>query len=101
MANQTCPTLVNGNLCGLALVLVEQDIDTETEIYECALGHRKYVLLGEIEKTTCPALVEGKACGLNLSVVERETETATEISECPMGHRIYVPLEPEAIDESC
>jgi hypothetical protein len=101
MANQTCPALVDGKECGLALILVEQDIDTDTEVYECALGHRKYVLLGEIEKTNCPAIVDGRACRLRLSVVEREEETATEVYECPLGHRTYVPLEPQLIDDSC
>jgi hypothetical protein len=101
MGNNTCPALVDGKACGLELVLVEQDIDTETEVYECPLGHRKYVLLGEIEKRNCPTLVDGKACGLALAVVEREAETATEIYECPLGHRTYVPLEPLLIDDSC
>jgi hypothetical protein len=101
MEGQPCPALVNGRPCGLALLLVEQDIDTETQIYECPLGHRKYVLLGEVEKTTCPAVVGGKPCGLRLSVIAREAETATQVSECPLGHRIYVPLEPQVIDDSC
>ena len=100
MGNSTCPALVDGKECGLALVLVEQDIDTETEVYECPLGHRKYVLLGESEKSTCPTLVGGKTCGLALSVAQRDTETATEVYECPLGHRTYVPLEPQVIDDS-
>lgn len=99
MENSKCPALVNGKECGLALVLVEQDIDTDTEVYECPLGHRKYVLLGEVQKRRCPALVDGKECGLALSVVERELETATEIYECPLGHRTYIPLEPNVVED--
>ena len=49
MENQTCSTSVDGKICGLALVLVERDFASETEIYECPLGHRKYVSLGEKE----------------------------------------------------
>ena len=101
MENTTCPTLVAGKTCGLAMNLVEQDIDTETEVYECPAGHRKYVMVGEIEKKNCPAFVDGKACGLSLSVVAREAETATEVYECPLGHRSYVPLEPPVADDSC
>jgi hypothetical protein len=72
MASKICPALVDGKGCGLALILVEQDIDTQTEVYECPLGHRKYVLLGEIEKRNCPTLVDSKPCGLALGVVERD-----------------------------
>jgi hypothetical protein len=100
MENRTCPALVNGKECGLELILIEQDIDSETEIYECPLGHRKYLLLGEPEKRKCPVLANGKECGLALTVVEREAETATEVYECPLGHRTYVPLEPAVIDEA-
>lgn len=90
--------IVNGKACGLSLILTEQDIDTETEVYECALGHRKYVLIGETEKRICPVLHEGKACGLDLRVIQREPELATEIYECTLGHRSYVPIEPEEIE---
>lgn len=99
MENIKCPTIVNGEACGLALILTEQDLDTETEVYECALGHRKYVLIGESEKRACPALRDGKACGLDLSVIQREPENATEIYECALGHRSYVPIEPPVIED--
>jgi len=98
MENIKCPMLVDGKECGLALILTEQDLDTETEVYECALGHRKYVLIGETEKRICPALRDGKPCGLALSIVQRDPENATEICECALGHRIYVPIEPEEIE---
>ena len=101
MPNTTCPALVGDKQCGLTLVLVGQDIETETEVYECPLGHRNYVSLGELERKTCQTLVEGKECGLALSVVEREAETATKVYECALGHRTYVPVEPPAIDEPC
>jgi len=101
MTNKTCPALVDGKECGLTLVLVGQDIETEAETYECPLGHRNYVSLGEVEKRICQVLVEGKECGLALSVVEREVETATQIYECPLGHRTYVPVEPSVIDDPC
>ena len=100
MENRKGPALVDGKEYGLALILVERDLDAETEIYECPRGHRKYVLLGEIEKRQCPALIDGKACGLALSVVEREIETATEVYECPPGHRTYIPIDPEVIEKS-
>jgi hypothetical protein len=99
MENMKCPVLVNGKECGLALVLIEQDIDSETEIYECPLGHRKIVTLGETKKRRCTALVNGKECGLELVVVAREAETATGIYECPLSHRTYVPLEPDVGEE--
>ena len=99
MENQTCVTLVDDHRCGLALVLVERDFASETEIYECPLGHRKHVSLGENEKRRCPALTHGKECGLALVVVARESETATQIYECPLGHRTYLPLEPQAIED--
>ena len=99
MENQTCVALVDNRPCGLALVLVERDFASETEIYECPLGHRKHVTLGETEKRRCPALVSGKECGLALMVVAREAETATQIYECPLGHRTYLPLEPEPADD--
>ena len=98
MENIKCPTLVNKKECGLALILTEQDLDTETEVYECALGHRKYVLIGETEKRICPTLKDGKPCGLALSSTKREPENATEIYECALGHRIYVPIEPQEIE---
>jgi hypothetical protein len=100
MENKTCPALLNGKQCGLELVLVERDIDSEMEVYECPLGHRKYVVLGEIQKRKCAGLVNGKECGLALGVIEKDVETATEIYECSLGHRTYVPLEPEVIDDS-
>jgi hypothetical protein len=100
MENTTCPALLNGKACGLQLVLVERDIDNETEVYECPLGHRKYVVLGELQKRKCPALVNGKERGLAFSVIEKEVETATEIYECPLGHRTYVPLKPEVMEDS-
>lgn len=100
MEAQICPTLVNGKICGLELLLVEQDTDSEIEVYECPLGHRKTVLLGEIEKKKCPALASGKACGLALFVVQRDHDTGTEIYECPLGHRTYVPIEAYATEDS-
>jgi hypothetical protein len=99
MENQTCSTLIDNRPCGLALVLVDRDFASETEIYECPLGHRAYVALGESEKRRCPTLTDGKECGLTLIVVAREPETATEICECPLGHRTYRPLEPEPADD--
>ena len=99
MENVKCPTLVEGKLCGLALILVEQDIDTETEIYECTLGHRKHVMLGEMEKRVCPSLREDKPCGLDLIVIQREPENATQIYECALGHRTYAPIEPPVVED--
>ena len=101
MENRKCPVLVNGKECGLELILIDQEIETETGTYECALGHRTHVLLGAIEKTKCPALVNGgKQCGLALIVVDRDLDAATAIYECALGHRSYMPLEPAAIDDS-
>ncbi|MGE5220052.1 MAG: hypothetical protein ACM3SP_23865 [Chloroflexota bacterium] len=100
MGNSKCAALVEGKACGLDLMLIEQDIDSETEIYECPLGHRKYLMLGEMVRGNCPALVDGKACGLALNSVEQDHETATEIYECALGHRIYAPMEPEAFEDS-
>jgi len=100
MENRQCPALVDGKVCGLALILVERELETAIDVYECPRGHHKYVLLGEIEKRKCPALVKGKECGLAVTLVEREIETATGVYECPLGHRTYVPLEPEAVDNS-
>jgi hypothetical protein len=100
MEKETCPALANGKPCDLELILVECDTDTGTEIYECSLGHRKYVVLGERQKRKCRALVDGKECALALSLVQKEVETATEIYECPLGHRSYVPLGPEVTDDS-
>ncbi|HVO95865.1 MAG TPA: hypothetical protein VMT22_23625 [Terriglobales bacterium] len=97
---ETCPTLVDGKVCGLQLLLVEQDIDTEIEVYECPLGHRKSVLLGEVEKKTCLAFNGGKACGLALIVVQRDQDTGTEIYECSLGHRTYVPIEATVSEDS-
>ncbi len=100
MENRKCPALVDGKECGLALILVERDIDAETDIYKYPRSHRKNVMIGEIEKRKCPALIDGKACGLALTVIEREIETATEVYECPLGHRTYIPMEPEVIENS-
>jgi peptide subunit release factor 1 (eRF1) len=100
MENTRCPAVVDGKECRLDLLLVEQDLDAETEIYECPLGHRKYVQFGEHKKKRCTALVNGKECGLELTVVNRETETATEVYECPLGHRAYVPVEPNVVEDS-
>ncbi len=80
MENRKCPALVDGKECGLALILVERDIDAETDIYKYPRSHRKNVMIGEIEKRKCPALIDGKACGLALTVIEREIETATEVT---------------------
>ena len=100
MENRKCSALVGGKDCGLELALIDQDIDTETEVFECPRGHRKYVPLGATEKRKCRALSDGKECGLALSVVERDHDTATEIYECPLGHRSYVAIEPQVIEDS-
>jgi hypothetical protein len=42
---RTCPALVNGKECGLALSVIEKEVETATGIYECPLGHRTYVPL--------------------------------------------------------
>ncbi|HKY09859.1 MAG TPA: hypothetical protein VJQ55_16535 [Candidatus Binatia bacterium] len=93
MENTKCVALVDKGQCGLDLVLVHQDTATETEIYECPLGHRKYVALGESAKRTCHTLTNGKECGLALILTDRNRETATDIYECPLGHRTYVQTE--------
>jgi hypothetical protein len=95
MENRKCPVLVNGKECGLELIMVDQEIETETGTYECSLGHRTNVLLGAGEKRRCSAVVEGKECGMALIVVDRDLDAATAIYECALGHRAYVPLEPE------
>jgi hypothetical protein len=100
MENRKCLALVDGKECGLDLILIEQDTDSETEVYECPRGHRQSVPLGGIEKQKCPALVNGKACNLALFVSERDLDTATEIYECPLGHRTYVPTKRDVIDNS-
>jgi len=40
MENQKCPVLVGSKACGLALSLVAREVESETEVYECPLGHR-------------------------------------------------------------
>jgi hypothetical protein len=100
MENAKCPALVDGKQCGFDLVLVNQDVDKETETYECVLGHRKYAVLGESERRQCPAFTDGKKCGLALSLVDRNLEAATEIYECPLGHRDYVRREAQDDDET-
>jgi hypothetical protein len=101
MENRKCPVLVNGGECGLELVLIDQDIDTEIGTYECPRGHRTNVLLGAVERQKCAALVEGgKECGRALLVVDRDLDTATAINECALDHRTYAPLAPEAVDNS-
>ena len=45
MENRKCPALVDGKICGLALILVKRELETETGVYECPLGHRTYVPL--------------------------------------------------------
>jgi len=100
MENRKCLVLVDGKECGLDLILIEQDIDSETQVYECTRGHRQSVLLGRIEKRKCSTLVNDKACNLALSVTGRDLDAATEIYECPLGHRTYVPLERNVIDNS-
>src|SRR5918992_2686923 len=92
MENGKCPVLVNGKECGLDLILIEQDVETQIATYECALGHRTNILLGAVEKKKCSALLEsGKECGLALMVVERDLEAATATYECALGHRTHVP----------
>jgi hypothetical protein len=100
MEKHRCPVLVDGRECSLALLLVEREVETGIDVYECPRGHRIQKLLGGIEKKKCPALVDGKACGLALLLVRRDLETATGIYECPLGHRTYIPLELEAIDST-
>jgi hypothetical protein len=99
MENRNCVTLVDNHPCGLALILVERDFASETEVYECPLGHRKNVNLGENEKRRGPVFADGKECGLALIVVARESETATQICECPLGHRTYLPVEPQPAED--
>jgi len=99
MQNTKCPALVNGKQCGLDLALADQDTATETEVYECSLGHRKYVPLGESTKRTCRSLNEGKDCGLAIVLIDRDRESATEIYECPLGHKTYVRRESDDVDE--
>jgi hypothetical protein len=101
MESRKCPVLVNGEECGLELILVDEDIENEIGTYECPRGHRTNVLLGAVERTKCAALLDnGKECGLALMVVDRDLDAATAIYECALGHRTYAPLEPEAIDDS-
>jgi hypothetical protein len=101
MENRKCPVLVNGKECNLELILIDQDVETETAIYECPLGHRTNILLGAVEKKQCSALLEnGKNCGLALLVVERDLEAATATYECALGHRTHAPLEQESIGDS-
>ena len=38
-----CPAPIDGKACGLALTVIEREIETATEVYECPLGHRTYV----------------------------------------------------------
>ena len=99
MEERKCPTLVDGKECGLALLLVERELETQVEIYECARGHRTEHLLAEVIKRTCASFVDGKKCGLPLALVKRELENATEVYECPLDHRTYVPLEPQALED--
>ena len=99
MEDRKCSTLVDSKECGQVLILVERELETETGVYECPLGHRTYVPLGEMEKKKCPSLVDGKECGLALILVEREPETGTEVYECPLDHRTYMPLEPAIADD--
>ena len=40
-----CRALVNGKPCGLAVSVVDKELETGTEIYECPLGHRTYMPL--------------------------------------------------------
>ena len=101
MEKRKCPVLFNGGECGLELILIDQDIETEIGTYECPRGHRTNVLLGALERQKCAALVDGgNECGLALFVVERDLDTATAIYECALGHRTYAPLAPEAVDSS-
>jgi hypothetical protein len=100
MDEKTCPALVDGKECGLPLLMVERELETEIEIYECTRGHRTEFLLGEIVKRRCQALVNDKPCGLPLTLIERDFETATEIYECPLDHRTYVPLEPDVVEDT-
>ena len=93
METRKCPVLVGGKECGLELIMVDQEVETETGTYECSLGHRTNVLLGAVEKRQCSAFVDGKECGLALIVVDRDLDAATAIYECALGHRTYVPLE--------
>jgi transcription elongation factor Elf1 len=96
MDEKKCPALVDGKECDLGLILVERELETEVETYECPRGHRTEFLIAEIVKRKCGAYVDGKECGLPVALVQRELETATEVYECPLDHRTYVPLEPEA-----
>ena len=52
--------------CGLDLLLVERELETEVETYECARGHRTEHLFAEVVKRTCTSFVDGKECGLPL-----------------------------------
>jgi hypothetical protein len=45
MQTTKCPVLVDGKECGLALSVVDRELETGTATYECALGHRTYVPL--------------------------------------------------------
>jgi hypothetical protein len=100
MESRKCPVLVNGKECGLGLILIDQDTETETATYECPLGHRTNILLGAVEKRKCAALLEtGKDCGLGLIVVDRDLDAGTAIYECALGHRTYAPLEQEYIGD--
>jgi hypothetical protein len=45
MESKKCPALVDARVCGLALILVDRDVETATGVYECPLGHRTYVPL--------------------------------------------------------
>jgi hypothetical protein len=100
METGKCPVLVNGKECGLELILIEQDIETEIATHECPLGHRSNVLLGAVQKRKCSALLDnGRECGMALLVVARDLESATATYECAMGHRTHAPLENESLTD--
>ena len=98
MEERKCLTLVDGKECGLDLLLVERELETQVETYECPRGHRTEHLFAEVVKRTCTSFVNGKECGLPLTLVQRELESATEVYECPLDHRTYVALETEELD---
>ena len=89
MENRKCPVLVGGKGCGLALILVAREIDSETEVYECPLGHRTEVPFGDLEKRKCAALANGKECGLPLSVVSGNSNPARKFTS---AHSAIAPM---------
>ena len=54
MADKRCPVIIDGVECGLPIEEYAAEVDLFLQIFRCALGHRSYAALSEVNLNLNP-----------------------------------------------